>query len=136
MIDLHSVKTTLGSSLLAIALLGVHAPAATAADNPFTATAPGGYALAAAEGMSKCGGGMDKCGGNMKSGKKHCKMLRMDSNGDGKVSREEFMTGHEAMFDKMDSNGDGVLDESERGAHKGMKKNKMTGKCGQPTDAE
>jgi hypothetical protein len=46
-----------------------------------------------------------------------CGMRRMDANGDGRVTREEFMQGHEAMFDSMDRNGDGVLDPDERRHH-------------------
>ena len=44
-------------------------------------------------------------------------MERMDANGDGKVTREEFMQGHDAMFDAMDTNGDGVIDAEERSGH-------------------
>jgi len=43
----------------------------------------------------------------------HQKMSSVDLNKDGKISKEEFMKHHEAMFDKKDSNKDGFLDESE-----------------------
>ncbi len=56
-----------------------------------------------------------------KSGDKHdhghkCehKMSSVDTNKDGKISKEEFMKHHEAMFDKKDTNKDGFLDETER----------------------
>lgn len=41
------------------------------------------------------------------------KMSSVDTDKDGKISREEFIKHHELMFDKKDSNKDGFLDESE-----------------------
>jgi Ca2+-binding EF-hand superfamily protein len=41
-------------------------------------------------------------------------LLLMDTDRDGKVSREEFRKGHDAIFDRLDRNGDGALDASER----------------------
>jgi Ca2+-binding EF-hand superfamily protein len=38
---------------------------------------------------------------------------RMDSNGDGKVSKEEFINAPTMLFDKFDANKDGVLDATE-----------------------
>ncbi len=72
------------------------------AANPFAMTPLSGARLMLAEG--KCGEG--KCG-----------MKRMDANGDGKVTKDEFMQGHEAMFDSMDANGDGVIDVDEHQGH-------------------
>ncbi len=72
------------------------------AANPFAMTPLSGARLMLAEG--KCGEG--KCG-----------MKRMDVNGDGKVTKDEFMQGHEAMFDSMDANGDGVIDVDEHQGH-------------------
>ena len=59
--------------------------------------------------------------GDMKSGDHHehhghqCQhmMSSVDLNKDGKISKEEFMKHHEAMFDKKDTNKDGLLDEAE-----------------------
>jgi Ca2+-binding EF-hand superfamily protein len=59
-------------------------------------------------------------------------MQMMDADGDGKISKDEFMQGHEKMFNAMDQNKDGVLDANElkmmmhqgRMTHKGMMKNK------------
>lgn len=45
-------------------------------------------------GMSSRHGGMD-----MKPGKDM--MATMDTNGDGMLSKDEFMKGHEVMFDRM-----------------------------------
>ncbi len=67
------------------------------AANPFAMTPLSGARLMLAEG---------KCG-----------MKRMDANGDGKVTKDEFMQGHEAMFDSMDANGDGVIDVDEHQGH-------------------
>ncbi|SFE70637.1 calcium-binding protein [Nitrosomonas sp. Nm166] len=49
----------------------------------------------------------------------HHKMSSVDQNKDGKISKEEFMKHHEAMFDKKDTNKDGFLDDTEiRHIHK------------------
>ena len=93
-------------------------PVDSADENPFTMQPlSSGYMLAA--------------GG--KRGEGQCGMRRMDADGDGKVTREEFMQGHAAMFDSMDSNGDGVIDADEKGAHHGKKHCRMhgEGKCGE-----
>ncbi len=37
------------------------------------------------------------------------KMNTMDTNGDGMVSKQEFISHHEAMFDKMDKGGKGMV---------------------------
>ncbi len=47
-------------------------------------------------------------------------MSMLDANSDGKVTKEEFMSGHEKMFAGKDKNADGVLDAKE-----------MEGKCGE-----
>jgi uncharacterized low-complexity protein len=57
-------------------------------------------------------------------------MKRMDADGDGNVTHDEFMKGHDAKFKSMDANDDGVIDSSEREAH--MKHGKGgEGKCGE-----
>jgi uncharacterized low-complexity protein len=116
---------------------------ANAAQNPFAMTElPGGYMVAAGH-EGKCGGmksekegkcGEGKCGG-MKSekegkcGEGKCGMKTMDADGDGSITKQEFMQGHEAMFNKMDTNSDGVVDTAEQ--HSGMKEGKCgEGKCG------
>lgn len=40
-------------------------------------------------------------------------MSAVDTNKDGKISKEEFMKHHEAMFDKKDVNKDGFIDREE-----------------------
>lgn len=37
-------------------------------------------------------------------------MKMMDSNGDGAISKEEFMKNHEMMYEKMKKNKDGTVD--------------------------
>ncbi len=107
-----------------------HVAASHAAENPFTMEPLSGGYMLLAENTSpegKCGEG--RCGG--KKGKR-C-MTRMDADADGKVTREEFIKGHEAMFDQIDANGDGVIDSAEREAHHMQHKGKGMageGKCG------
>lgn len=62
-----------------------------------------------------------------------CGMERIDSDGDGKVSRAEFQAAHPdkaEKFAKIDANGDGFIDEAEKDAHHGDKGD-MEGKCGE-----
>ena len=48
-------------------------------------------------------------------------MSKADADGDGKISRVEFMRHHGAMFDKHDANKDGFMDKEEmRGMMKPM----------------
>lgn len=111
-------------------------PIASAADNPFAMQSlDRGYQVAQAGKMDdgKCGQG--KCGAMKgKAAENKCGAAMMDANQDGKVSKEEFMKAHEAMFDTMDANKDGVLDKSEMGKMMqgmcGGTKKPMEGKCG------
>ena len=100
-----------------------------AAENPFSMKPLSGGYMVLAEG--KCGEG--KCGaGKSKGSQGKCGMARMDADGDGKVTKDEFMQGHEAMFEKIDQNNDGVIDPTEREAHMMKKKGFMKdGKCGE-----
>lgn len=96
-------------------------PMAGAAENPFAMQSlDRGYMVADSHMQGKCGSG--KCGG-MKSGEAKCGMGMMDANKDGKVTKEEAMKAHEAMFAAKDANKDGVLDADEMKAF-------MEGKCG------
>jgi len=130
-----SEKTTMKPLALALGTAFVTSlasiPVANAAENPFAmAELSSGYMVAEmAEG--KCGSSMKtqegKCGGSKKMEGK-CGMSRMDADGDGNVSKDEFMQGHEAMFNNIDQNADGMIDQSESQAQM----NKMKeGKCGE-----
>ncbi len=62
-------------------------------------------------------------GGDGKScDRKHHGMQDADTNKDGAISRDEFMSSHQAMADKMfakmDANKDGKIDQAERDAMK------------------
>ena len=65
----------------------------------------------------KCGEG--KCGSGMKDGEGKCGMEMIDTDKDGKVSKEEFMAAHEKIFAAKDTNKDGFLDASEMKAKEG-----------------
>jgi uncharacterized low-complexity protein len=128
-------KTTLSLAISsAFCASVVMAPVAQAADNPFAMQRLGsGYMVA------DMGKGMDgKCGGMGKRGSTNmpmdskCGMDVMDTNKDGKVSRDEFMKAHQAMFDAMDTNKDGMIDADEMKAAGGVvgAKKSTDGKCG------
>jgi uncharacterized low-complexity protein len=100
---------------------------ASAAENPFSMKSLSEGHMMLAEG--KCGEG--KCGA-AKGEEGRCGLYRMDADGDGKVSKDEFMQGHEGMFKQIDQNGDGFIDEAERDAHmKEMFGSRKEGKCGE-----
>ena len=117
------IATAVGSAFVASMAA---APIASAAENPFAMQSlDKGYMVSQATKTTegKCGQG--KCGG-MRTGapEGRCDAAIMDANKDGKISKEEFIKGHEAMFAAMDANKDGFLDKSELG-------NMMQGKCGE-----
>jgi len=123
---IHPLSVALGT-VLTISL--TNTAIVNAAENPFSMKPLSGGYMVLAEG--KCGEG--KCGaGKGKGGEGRCGMARMDADGDGKVTKEEFMQGHEVMFEKIDQNGDGVIDAAEREAHMNKMKGFMKeGKCGE-----
>lgn len=97
-------------------------------DNPFSMSdLSSGYMVAEKETAGK--GGEGECGAK--------KMFKkMDTDGDGEISRMEFMQAHGKMFMKMDKNDDGMLepDEIKQMKKEKMKKkreNSMEGKCGE-----
>jgi hypothetical protein len=59
-------------------------------------------------------------------------MKMMDANGDGMISKEEFMKHHEMMYDKMKKNKDGMVDMKDMGM---MPKGKAKGKGNEKGDA-
>ena len=105
-----------------------------AAENPFSMKSLSNANTTLAEGKcgeGKCGAAKGAMAAEGKCGEGKCGMGRMDADGDGKVTRDEFMKGHETMFDKIDQNADGVIDQSERKKHmKKMKGFMKEGKCG------
>ena len=139
----------------ATALAGTMAMA-TATANPFEMNQlDNGYQQSGAQGDTgakgtegKCGGNKSKegscggdkakstegsCGGNKAKAEGKCGMEMMDTDKDGKVSKEEFMAAHEKMFAAKDTNNDGSLSAAEMKAGEGScggAKGKKDGKCG------
>ncbi len=52
-------------------------------------------------------------------------MEEVDTNGDGAISKEEFMSKHEEHFSKVDADGDGSLSKEEMKASWDARKEKM-----------
>ena len=134
-----SKKTALTLALGTAIAAALAAAPVSAAGNPFaSASLDKGYMVAAAEG--KCGGVKPveaKCGAKAKAKEGKCGYGMLDADKDGKVSKDEFMKGHEAMFNKSDSNKDGFVDSAEMSKMRGMEGNcggmkgkGMEGKCG------
>lgn len=63
--------------------------------------------------------------GDYKKGKM---MEKVDTNGDGMVSKAEFMAKHEGKFAEMDADGDGNLSKEEMQSARGEMKDKMKDK--------
>lgn len=92
----------------------------SAADNPFAMQSlDKAYMVADAHKYGEKKGGEGKCGEG------RCGAAMADANKDGKVTKEEYTTHHDAMFEHMDTNKDGVIDKDE------MKQKMKDGKCGQ-----
>jgi uncharacterized low-complexity protein len=118
-----SRNTLIATALSSAFVAGLStAPAALAADNPFTLSGlSSGYQVADSHAME------GKCGG-MKAGEGKCGMEMADTDKDGKVSKAEASKMHESMFAKADANKDGFIDKDEMAK---MKQGKCgEGKCG------
>ncbi len=109
--DLKPITTAIGAVFVTSALM---TSTATAEDSPFQMTdLSSGYMVADGHGDKKM------C--------KMKKMKKMDADGDGVVSKDEFMAHAEKKFSRKDKDGDGVISAEEM---KSMKKHKE-GKCGE-----
>jgi len=101
------------------------APLVSAADNPFgMQSLDKGYMVADAHKYGDKKGGEGKCGGEGACGEGRCGANMADANNDGKITKEEWTSHHNAMFEHMDANKDGVIDKDER------KPKTKDGKCG------
>ncbi|MBS0299928.1 MAG: EF-hand domain-containing protein [Proteobacteria bacterium] len=92
-------RNVLSAAVAATFLLAVNATTALAAD-----VTQSGQASGHSHGDAKSG---DQRGHQCEH------MSAVDTNKDGKISKEEFMKHHEAIFDKKDVNKDGFIDREE-----------------------
>ena len=97
----------------------------------------GGYMLAAQDAATA------DAAAATKDAEGRCGMARADTDGDGRVSAEEFAAAHPekdpSYFAGIDANGDGFIDKAEHEAHRSQKeasgektdKAAQEGKCGE-----
>lgn len=102
-------KNTLAIGSAVAAALGV-ASFASASESPFSSRSldNGGYMVAYADRVDP-----SKYGSGTKSAEGRCGMSRIDADKDGKVTKQEFLTYHERIFDQIDANKDGAVDQPE-----------------------
>jgi hypothetical protein len=62
-----------------------------------------------------------KDGMGAKAGEGRCGMSLADTNKDGKVTKDEFLKHHGAIFDQIDVNNDGSVDKTEADTFAGGK---------------
>lgn len=126
-----TLSMAIGSAFCASMIM---APDTQADGNPFAM-----QSLSSGYMMADMGKGMDgKCGGMMEKrasrapGDSKCGMDVMDTDKDGKVSKEEYMKAQQVKFEAMDANKDGVIDadEMKRASGTGGAKKATEGKCG------
>ena len=74
-----------------------------------------GYMVAYADRVDpdKYGGGKPPGHSSAKAAEGQCGMSLMDTNKDGKVTKQEFLKHHEMIFDQIDANKDGAVDQPE-----------------------
>jgi hypothetical protein len=113
------ISLAVGSAFAAtLGIAPVVSAAGNPSDNPFIAqTLDKGYVLAYADRVdpNKYGGGAPK------TSEGRCGMSMVDANKDGKVTKQEFLKHHEAIFDRMDTNKDGAVDQPEADAYGGAR---------------
>jgi uncharacterized low-complexity protein len=117
-----AVGSLLATSLSAASVVHASDDASTAS-NPFALQSLNkGYMIAYADKADpgKYGmGAKDGMGG--KAGEGRCGMSLADTNKDGKVTKEEFLKHHGAIFDQIDVNNDGSVDRTEADTFAGGK---------------
>lgn len=114
--DKKPVAAAIGSALAGGLLLSGSAFAMTPLSQ--------GYLLGAQEAATTTGD---------KANEGRCGTERIDGDGDGRISRDEFEATHPdkaEKFSKIDADGDGYIDAAEHEAYRGDKDG-MEGKCGE-----
>lgn len=119
---------------VAVGLALAGSAAVVSADNLFALNdLGGGYALVGAEGScgeGKCGEG--KCGEG-KTGEGRCGMDHLDTDGDGRISAEEWQAAGKPAdkWAQIDADGDGYITAEEWQTYKDAEGKCGEGKCGE-----
>lgn len=97
-----------------------------------------GYLLGVQDAATATKAHEGNCGAHKDGEEGACGVARLDTDGDGKVSRTEFEAAHADKtdrFDSIDTNRDGFIDAAEHDAHHaarhGAAKADSEGKCGE-----
>ena len=135
----HLYKPAPGYLLLSLAVATALGGLALSGAAFSMAPLAGGYMLAAQE----AGADAADVAKPAKDAEGRCGMSRADSDGDGRISAEEFAAAHPekdpSYFAGVDANGDGFIDKAEHDAHHAEKKASgehadkaaQEGKCGE-----
>lgn len=107
-------KSALGIAVGAVLAAGIM-PVCAADDLFDMQVLDKGYMIAYADRVdpNKYGGGKSGGYGGAKGAEGQCGMSRLDTNKDGKVTKQEFLKYHETVFDQIDVNKDGAVDQPE-----------------------
>lgn len=98
-------------------------------------TAAAAFMLSGAPALADHHGKMEKMDDKHKAGA-HGMMMKADANGDGTISKDEFMKFHETKFQSLDKDGDGNVTKEEMTSYHEEKREKMRDKHFEEADTD